>query len=80
MSNASEESLGALHGLLAESMKEALEKARNSDEGVPPQLMAQIIKFLKDNNIEAAPTEGGDSELDQLMGSLPEFEPISAQH
>jgi len=50
---ATEDILDGLHGLLAESLKEQLENYKNSDEPIPPQLLAQCIKFLKDNGIDA---------------------------
>lgn len=51
MSNkATEEKLGALHGLVADVLM-----ARLQTDEVSPQLLAQAIKFLKDNGIEAGP-------------------------
>ena len=66
---ANSDSLADLHELLAGSMKEDLLRAINKGEGVPPQLMSNIIKFLKDNKIEALNVK--DSPLDKLTQALP---------
>ena len=69
MSRATEDALGALHGLIADALKEQIEAARASGEGIPPALLAQAIKFLKDNGIDAPEQAGG--RLDRLKKSLP---------
>lgn len=63
---ASEELLGLLH----EAVATDLLKRVTSGEATPQEL-AQAIKLLKDNGIEALPTEN--NKLGKLAQSLPEF-------
>jgi hypothetical protein len=53
MTRAPESALDGLHGLLAETLSDALKKAKAAGEAPSPQLLAQVIKFLKDNGIDA---------------------------
>lgn len=45
------DSLNSLHGLLAKYFKEYLTDAMNEGEEVPPGVIANILTFLKNNNI-----------------------------
>jgi hypothetical protein len=82
MSKATTESLGALHGATAEYMIEVLTKGelvefKDRETGevtyarVRPSAatIANILKFLKDNDIKAIP--GKKSPLSNLVDSLP---------
>lgn len=65
-------SLGALeglHALVAETLKAQLANA----EEVTPQMLAQAIKFLKDNNIEPA-KDVDNSALDALSEQVKKFQ------
>lgn len=61
MSRASNTTLDALHGLLAGALKDelarAIELAQHEDEDkrkpINPQLLDKVMKFLKDNGIDA---------------------------
>lgn len=53
MSKASNELLEQLHGLIAQNMLDRLK----SDGGCEAKEWAVIIKFLADNNIDAAPSD-----------------------
>ena len=75
MSRATEEALAALHGLLADTLREQIEKAKASEEGIPPALLAQAIKFLKDNGIDSPALKG--SKVDTLAEAMPDFDEIS---
>lgn len=66
---ASIDTLASLHDLLATSLTTELKKYTDKGEPIPPALLAQIIKFLKDNGIEAKEAEG--NPLDDLTHNLP---------
>lgn len=66
---ATEDLLNALHGTLATAMAADLKRCMDNQEPVPPQLLSNIIKFLKDNGIEAK--IGEDSALGQFVPALP---------
>lgn len=69
-----------LLGLIHEAVATDLLRRVSSGEATPQEL-AQAIKFLKDNNIEALPTEN--NKLGKLLNALPEFddeEPLHARH
>lgn len=63
MAKATEETLGELHGLVADY----LIKQMRSGEEISPQMINQAIKLLKDNGIEATP---GDSKMDDLAKEI----------
>lgn len=68
---ATEDILGMLHEAVAQDLIDKIK----SGEATAQELNA-AIKFLKDNGIEALPTEN--SKLDKLMHTLPTFEdPLS---
>lgn len=70
MSNATETTLGRLHGVLAETFIAEIEKARESGEPIKPSLLAAAARFLKDNGIDR-PVKPGDPE-DKLADILEE--------
>lgn len=73
---ASEELLGKLHDMVASDLLRRIETGEAT-----AQELAQAIKFLKDNGIEAIPVENG--KLQALTDMLPNFdpeEPIHAKH
>lgn len=75
MSRAGSDLMDLLHGLVAESLKDELIRARNAvdDDGNPvpinPQLIDKALKFLKDNAITAPAGNKPVNDLaDQLAG------------
>lgn len=71
MSRATDDLLDQLHALQADSLLAALKKSKDSEEGIPPALFAQVNKFLKDNAVDRPHTPG--DTLDQLADEIPEF-------
>jgi len=72
---ATEELLGLLHDAVAQDL---ITKIKNGT--ATPAEISTAVKFLKDNGIEALPTEN--SKLEKLANSLPEFdeeEPLHAR-
>lgn len=59
MSRASTDILDAIHGMLAGALKDELQRAKNAkdEDGNPlpinPQLFDKVMKFLKDNGVDA---------------------------
>lgn len=59
MTRASDALLDAIHGLVADGLKQEIERAMNArdEDGNPvpinPQLLDKAMKFLKDNGIDA---------------------------
>lgn len=73
---ATEDLLGQIHEAVASDLLRRIQSGEAS-----PQELAQAIKFLKDNGIEALPTEN--NKLGRLAQSLPDFdeeEPLHARH
>ena len=73
---ASEKLLGLIHEAVADDLLRQIQSGE-----VTPQVLAQAIKFLKDNGIEAVPTDN--DKLNRLVDSLPDFsteEPLHARH
>lgn len=50
---ASVETLGELHGIIAETLSLEIQGYKDRGEPVPASLLAQAIKFLSENNIQA---------------------------
>lgn len=71
--SATEDLLGRLHDAVASSLL----KKVTSGEATPTEISA-AIKFLKDNGIEALPTE--DSALDELSKQFPSFDGEGTLH
>jgi len=81
MSRASNDAMDSLHALAAETINEQIGKYRrgeivDSKTGdvlpVPPALIAQALKFLKDNGVDS-PARAVKM-LDTLKDQLPDFE------
>lgn len=73
MSRATEDLLDQLHGFLAGSLLEELRSYKEKDEPIPPALYGQVIKFLKDNGINA-PAGKGVNPIDTLAQELADTE------
>lgn len=67
MSRATTETVDELHGLVAEVLTASLQ----SDE-VSPQMLAQAIKFLKENGIDAPATSKRMQDLTSALDDLDE--------
>ena len=50
-------SLGELHALLTEVMRDEIQTYRDNGVAVPASVMAAVAKFLKDNNITCDPVD-----------------------
>ena len=75
MSKATEDRLGDLHALTAELLITQLKLMKSGDIDPDPRLIANAIKFLKDNNIECTVDDiRGMLNLEGL--NLPKFEEI----
>lgn len=80
MGRASNDSLNDLHGLQAEVLLAQLRAFKNGEvkdaDGnvlpIPPALLAQVNKFLKDNGVDRAVIPGDPTDL--LNDEVPEFE------
>ena len=75
MSKATEERLGDLHELTTELLITQLGKMKRGEIEPDPRLIANAIKFLKDNNIECT-----SEDMRGILGleglTLPRFEEI----
>ena len=77
MSRAGSDLMDMLHGLVADGLKQELERAIDAkdDEGNPipinPQLLDKAMKFLKDNGIDAP---RGNKKVDTLAATLGELD------
>lgn len=69
---ATDEQLDALHALLAETLLAEFNRYIEKGEGVPPQFFAQVLKWLKDNGIDA-PSRAVKLR-DRLAESMPDFD------
>ncbi len=72
MGRATDEQLDELHGLLGETLLNELNRYIASKDPVPPQFVAQVLKYLKDNGIDA-PSRAVKLR-DRLADSMPDFE------
>lgn len=72
MSRASETALDSLHALLSETLQQELKRYKDANEAVPPALLAQCIKFLKDNGIDSP--QRAKKTLDTLAEAMPDFD------
>lgn len=78
---ATEQLLGLIHEATASHFLNRFKEAQEGGEPLTPQELAQVIKFLKDNGIEALPTDN--NKLGKLAQTLPNFdeeEPLHARH
>lgn len=71
MSRASEDAADALHALTFEVITAEINAYRAAGERVPPALIAQAAKILKDNGIES-PVRAAKA-VDALAPHLPDF-------
>jgi hypothetical protein len=86
MSRATDDLLDALHALAASTLIEQVNLYRNAKDAdgnpdpqpVPPALLAQVLKFLKDNGIDS-PARAAEVK-DTLKGTLPTFEDVQDAH
>jgi hypothetical protein len=67
---ASKKELEALHGVIARKLTEAIETMAPGDKGLAAVLNV-ARQFVKDNNVEAIPTEGSD--MGRLVNRLAEY-------
>lgn len=86
MSRATDSIFDQLHGLLADTMIAQIKvytEAKDADgkpapQAIPPALLAQCIKFLKDNGIDS-PSRG--KKVDEaLPADLPDFDEVVEAH
>lgn len=82
MSRASVDALDALHALLAGTLKDELEAAiarskprivdgtEKPGDPISPQLLDKVMKFLKDNGVDAPAKSARVSDLASTLGSL----------
>ena len=68
MTRATGNILAELHGEVAGTLLNALKEAREAGEVPSPQLLGQVIKFLKDNGIDQPSVPG--NEVDDLTKEL----------
>lgn len=76
MSTATEQRLGDLHALTAELLITQLGQMKRGEIEPDPRLIANAIKFLKDNNIECT-TEDMRGILGLEGLTLPKFEELN---
>lgn len=79
---ATEKELSGLHGIVAKTLKEQLEAKATiiGEDGEPiemsmvtPAIIAQAIKFLKDNNVTAVMEAGDDmDDLQEMLKNKPQ--------
>jgi hypothetical protein len=74
MSRATEDTLDALHGLLAGVLKDELEaavgRAAEKKEPISPQLFDKIMKFLKDNGVDTPRSSKRVADLEDFLDDL----------
>lgn len=72
MSKATEQQLGALHGLLATSFASEIRGYVDRGEPIPASVLAAAARFLKDNGIDAPARNN--KELDALATELEDLD------
>lgn len=72
MSRASEDLFDELHLLTVETLKDQIKKYKDEGEPVPPALLAQAIKMLKENGIDS-PARSKKLH-DTLAAEMPDFD------
>lgn len=65
----------ALHGLLADVFLSEVQRCHAAGECPPPQLLSQIIKWLKDNGIDQPARASG---VDRLLGQFPNMDALES--
>lgn len=86
MTRATDDLADKLHRLTFESIIDEIERCRNHKDPdgkpaplpIPPALLAQAIKVLKDNGIDAP--ERAKKLADRLHGALPDLEEVDKEH
>lgn len=86
MSKATEAILDSLHGLVADTLIDQIkvyteavgEDGKPSPQAIPPALLAQCIKFLKDNGIDSPAR--GQKVNEALPPDLPSFDDVADAH
>ena len=68
---ATEDLMDELHGLTAETLRKLVEDMKSGDLEPNASVLAQAIKFLKDNNVTAVPGSGGP--VDGLLAEVEGF-------
>lgn len=71
MSRANSDLMDMIHGMVADGLRQELERAISSGEGVNPQLFDKAMKFLKDNGIDS-PKQN--KKVDSLAGVLADLD------
>lgn len=80
MSRASSDLMDMLHGLVADGLKQELERAMTAvdEDGNPipmnPQLIDKAMKFLKDNGIDAPKASPKVDALARKLSQLPDVD------
>lgn len=72
MSKATEQQLGALHGILASSFASEIKAYQDRGEPIPASVLAAAARFLKDNGIDAPARDN--AELDTLATELEDLD------
>ena len=72
MSRATEAKFDSLHLLMAETLSAEIQAYRDREEPVPPALLAQLGKFLKDNGVDSPAR--AEKLVDTLAASIPNFD------
>lgn len=72
MSKATEQQLGALHGLIATTFASEIAGYVSREEPIPASVLAAAARFLKDNGIDA-PARANDK-LDKLANELEDLD------
>ncbi|HEV7270721.1 hypothetical protein [Pseudoxanthomonas sp.] len=72
MGRATDEQLDALHGLLGETLLDEFNRYISKGEPIPPQFFSQVLKYLKDNGIDA-PSRAVKLR-DRLADTMPNFD------
>lgn len=72
MSKATEQQLGALHGLLATSFAGEIRGYMERGEPIPASVLAAAARFLKDNGIDAPARNN--KQLDELANELEDLD------
>lgn len=78
MSRATDDVFDALHALTAETLMEEVRAYRERKEPVPPALIAQVLKFMKDNGIDSP--QRAQNVKDSLANTLPTFDDVADNH
>lgn len=70
---ASVSALGELHGVIADTLKDEIQGYKDRGEPVPASLLAQAIKFLSENGIQATEEDEKTQALKARTASVVQF-------